>query len=94
MAVISSNVHPLDTGLAPSWAAAWGEDRRFGPWVELEYRGVSQRLRWIPPGSFRMGSPETGTGRYDDERPCHDVTLSSGFWLFDTPCTQAFWEAV
>ena len=94
MAVITSNSHPLDTGLVPSWAAAWGEDRRFGPWGEFHYGGVTQRLRWIPPGRFRMGSPEDEAGRFENEGPCHEVTLSSGFWLFDTPCTQALWEAV
>ena len=94
MAVITSNAHPLATGLAPSWATAWGEDRRFGPWADIEYRGILQRLRWIPPGRFRMGSAEPESGRLEREGPCHDATLSSGFWLFDTPCTQALWEAV
>ena len=26
--------------------------------------------------------------------PRHQVTLTEGYWLFDTPCTQALWEAV
>ncbi len=94
MTTINSNSHPLDSGLAPSWVTGWGGDRRFGPWVDLEYGGVSQRLRWIPPGTFRMGSPDIEAGRFEQEGPCHDVTLSSGYWLFDTPCTQALWEAV
>jgi formylglycine-generating enzyme required for sulfatase activity len=41
-----------------------------------------------------MGSPEDEAGRWEDEGPQHEVTLESGFWLFDTPCTQALWEAV
>ena len=41
-----------------------------------------------------MGSPETKTGRWGDEGPVHEVTIGEGFWLFDTPCTQALWEAV
>jgi sulfatase modifying factor 1 len=24
----------------------------------------------------------------------HEVTLSHGFWLADTACTQALWQAV
>ena len=28
------------------------------------------------------------------EGPQRDITLASGFWLFDTPCTQALWHAV
>ena len=41
-----------------------------------------------------MGSPEDEPGRYDDEGPQHEVTFSRGFWLGDTPCTQALWTAV
>ena len=52
-----------------------------------------QRFRWIQPGSFVMGSPEEENGRYDDETP-HQVNLSQGYWLADTACTQALWQAV
>jgi formylglycine-generating enzyme required for sulfatase activity len=53
-----------------------------------------QRLRWIPPGRFVMGSPPEDAGRFDWERSPHTVRIAEGFWLFDTPCTQALWEAV
>ena len=73
--------------------------RRLGPrffraWVILRVGDVTQRLRWIPPGKFWMGSPEDEEGRYPDEGPRHEETIPSGFWMFDTPCTQALWEAV
>ena len=55
---------------------------------------VRQRLRWIPPGRFLMGSPDDEEGRYSREGPQHEVTIAEGFWMFDTPCTQALWEAV
>ena len=55
---------------------------------------VRQRLRWIPPGRFLMGSPADEEGRYSDEGPQHEVTIAEGFWMFDTPCTQALWEAL
>ncbi len=84
--------HPLDRGHPPAWASGWGEDR-FGVFVTFAVEGVEQRLRWIEPGSFRMGSPETEEGRDDDELR-HHVTLTRGFWLADTPCTQALWQAV
>ena len=82
----------------PAWASAIGRDP-FGLWCEIEIdpgRGepVVQRLRWIPPGRFWMGSLEDEPGRYDGEGPRHQVTLTEGFWLFDTPCTQALWQAV
>jgi formylglycine-generating enzyme required for sulfatase activity len=53
---------------------------------------VAFTLRYIPPGSFLMGSP-VGEG-LADEHPQHPVTISTGFWLADTPCTQALWQAV
>ena len=52
-----------------------------------------QRLRWIEPGSFWMGSPASEKERFDDEQR-HRVTLTRGFWLADTACTQALWQAV
>ena len=55
---------------------------------------VRQRLRWIPPGRFLMGSPDDEEGRDSDEGPRHEVTIGSGFWMFDTPCTQSLWEAL
>ncbi|MEZ4468396.1 MAG: formylglycine-generating enzyme family protein [bacterium] len=40
------------------------------------------------------GSPAGEAGRWDDEGPQHEVTLTRGFWLCDTPVTQALWRAV
>ena len=82
----------------PRWATRTGRDQ-FGLWAEFsvprkDADGVNQRLRWIPPGRFLMGSAESEKGRYDDEGPQHEATVAEGFWLFDTPCTQALWEAV
>jgi formylglycine-generating enzyme required for sulfatase activity len=76
-----------------AWASSWGEDR-FGLFQEFQVGAVPQRLRWIPPGRFLMGSPDDEPGRFDGEGPRHPVTISRGFWLADTPCTQALWEAV
>jgi formylglycine-generating enzyme required for sulfatase activity len=85
--------HPLADGIPPLWASGWGEDR-YGVWVEITVEEVTQRLRWIAPCEFLMGSPEDEPGRYEDEGPQQKVMLSQGFWLFDIPCTQALWEVV
>ena len=89
----------LERMTKPKWAVAFGRDR-FGTYyadfqVSSIEKGapVRQRMRWIPPGRFQMGSPADEPGRYDSETQ-HDVTISSGFWMFDTPCTQALWLAV
>jgi formylglycine-generating enzyme required for sulfatase activity len=40
-----------------------------------------------------MGSPEHEIGRENNET-LHTVTLTEDFWLADTACTQALWQAV
>jgi formylglycine-generating enzyme required for sulfatase activity len=87
-----------EVGEPPAWASRWGWDEH-GAWAEITLQGkdgehVIQRLRWIEPGSFLMGSPETEAGRWDAEGPQHAVQIAEGFWLFDTPVTQALWQAV
>jgi formylglycine-generating enzyme len=81
----------------PAWACAWGDDE-YGAWAEFEINRaahrVIQRMRWIEPGSFEMGSPFHEPGRGESEGPQHRVTLTQGFWLAETPCTQALWLAV
>jgi formylglycine-generating enzyme required for sulfatase activity len=92
--------HPLAAGGGPEWAAEWGEDRQFGPFAVLELPDnsgdppVRQLFRWAPSGSFRRGSPDDEPGRSLSEGPVHWVTITRGFWIADSPCTQAFWQAV
>ena len=70
-------------------AHAFGADE-FGLNMLIEIKGVQQTFRYIEPGSFKMGSLNGD----DDERPAHQVTITQGYWLADTPCTQALWMAV
>ena len=77
----------------PPWAEAWGDDR-YGLWAELLVKGVTQRLRWVAPGSFEMGSPASQDGHQSNESPQHTVTFTQDLWLADTACTQALWQAV
>jgi len=91
---INTAWHPLAEGNPPEWASGWGQERRYGVFVDFTLDKVTQRLRWVPPGKFRMGSPEDEPGRYDDEGPQHWVTIRRGFWLMDTPCTQELWQTV
>jgi formylglycine-generating enzyme required for sulfatase activity len=84
----------IRTLVRPDWASAIGRDH-YGLWADLKIaEGVSQRLRWVPPGRFVMGSPEGEAGRFGGEGPQHEETIEKGFWIFDTPCPQALWEAV
>jgi formylglycine-generating enzyme required for sulfatase activity len=74
------------------WAGAAGYDR-YGRWAAFEVVGVQQRMRWIPSGRFLMGSPKTELGRYPNEGQ-NEVILTRGYWLGETPVTQALWVVV
>lgn len=75
-----------------AWASDWGEDE-FGLWMAFTYKGVRQAFRWCEPGTFLMGSPPDEPERYGDELQ-HQVTLTKGFWIADTPVTQALWKVM
>jgi formylglycine-generating enzyme required for sulfatase activity len=49
---------------------------------------------WIPPGSFMMGCSPGDTECRPDERPAHEVVINRGFWLGQTPVTQAAYQRV
>jgi formylglycine-generating enzyme required for sulfatase activity len=94
----ATEIAAIPTGAAaspaiPTWAAASGEDD-YGRWAAFQVKGVQQRMRWIPPGVFLMGSPALEAGRSDDEGPQHWVTITKAYWLGETPVTQALWVAV
>jgi formylglycine-generating enzyme required for sulfatase activity len=76
----------------PAWAAEYGRDDD-GLYADFRIENVTQRMRWIAPGEFCMGSPENEPERFSDET-LHPVILTRGFWLADTACTQALWQAV
>ncbi|MEM7311053.1 MAG: SUMF1/EgtB/PvdO family nonheme iron enzyme [Planctomycetota bacterium] len=56
--------------------------------LEIEVEPLSGiELVRIPPGEFRMGSPEAELGRFGDEGPQRPVRVS-GLWLARTPVTN------
>ncbi|MBY0230654.1 MAG: SUMF1/EgtB/PvdO family nonheme iron enzyme [Gemmataceae bacterium] len=64
------------------------------PCVPEIANSVGMRLALVPAGTFLMGSPEGEEGRYDDEGPRHEVTVTRPFWIGVFPVTQAEWRAV
>lgn len=76
----------------PRWADTAGRDA-YGHWADLVLSGVRQRFRFIQPGQFFMGASRREPGHRATEEPSHPVVVSAGFWLSDTPCTQALWYA-
>jgi formylglycine-generating enzyme required for sulfatase activity len=82
----------------PNATLRFGCENRYGIYAEIEistpHGRATQRLRWIEPGEFQMGSPESEPERASREGPRHRVRLTRGFWLADTACSQALWQAV
>ncbi len=76
----------------PKGASRLGLDE-VGVYADYAFKGIAWRMRLILPDRFMMGSPKNETKRYDDEL-LHEVVLSRAFWLAETACTQALWEAV
>ena len=59
----------------------------------LTMNGVEYVFRWIPEGTFTMGSPREETGRSAEEAQ-HEVRISQGFWALETEVTQEMWTPV
>ncbi|MGN1239030.1 MAG: formylglycine-generating enzyme family protein, partial [Muribaculaceae bacterium] len=57
-------------------------------------KGVVFRMIEVEGGTFKMGAtPEQGNDAYGDEKPTHDVTVSS-YYIAETEVTQALWYAL
>ncbi len=55
---------------------------------------IPVKMKWIPAGTFQMGSTEaTDPDRFADETP-HTVTLTRGYWMMETEVTQEMYHAV
>jgi formylglycine-generating enzyme required for sulfatase activity len=52
---------------------------------------LGMRFRYVPSGTYTIGSPKDEPGRFDDEKQ-HQVKLSQGVWLAETEVTQAQWS--
>ena len=59
---------------------AWDASPEAGTRKTLEIAGVEWAFRYCPPGTF-------GSGGYK-------ITLTRGFWIAETPTTQAQYEAL
>ena len=68
-------------GLIAAVSVQAGDVKRIDPLVPL------------PGGTFTMGSPEDEEGRYSNEGPQHEVTISA-LSMCKTEVTQGLWETV
>jgi serine/threonine protein kinase len=56
--------------------------------------GAEFAMRWIPAGRFLMGAGAEDTEAFEREKPQHEVTLTRGFWMGETPVTQRQYQAI
>ena len=78
-----------------STSAVWKDTRTLsaGSSVTVTLGTNRWTVRWVPPGRFVMGSAVDEANRDKDEVQ-HEVEFSRGFFMAETECTQAQWEAV
>ncbi len=71
----------------------WASNPPAGTRETLTIKGVEFAFRYCPPGTFTMGSPWGEPDRNWNETP-HEVTLTRGFWMLETPVTQRMYKAI
>lgn len=60
---------------------------------EFTVNGVSFKMIPVEGGTFQMGATSEQQEPYDDEKPVHQVSLSS-YMIGETEVTQELWQAV
>jgi len=63
------------------------------PW-RVRHKGSGIEMLLVPPGTFMMGASPGDTQAEIDEKPQHQVTISSAFYIGRYEVTQAEWQAV
>ncbi|MBQ9873235.1 MAG: formylglycine-generating enzyme family protein [Thermoguttaceae bacterium] len=56
--------------------------------------GTEFPFRWVPAGTFLMGTPEDEEERDSSYETLHEVTLTRGYWILETETTQKMWTSV
>lgn len=56
-------------------------------------QGADMEFRWIPAGTFTMGSPANELGRSGDEAQ-QTVKISKGYWMATNETTMAIWQKI
>ena len=75
------------------YANDYGQDL-YGYWMDFKAGGVTQRVRYIPPGKFTKGSSKDEWGRLPGEPILEPAEIIKGFWLAESEVTQGLYEGV
>ncbi len=84
---------PKQAPVAENYDGPWDSNPEAGTRKTVEIAGVEWAFRYCPPGTFGMGARR---GKKWDWLAANyrDVTLTRGFWIAETPTTQAQYEAL
>ena len=77
--------------LSGMWCPTATQDRRCSPNPTIG--GVSFPFRWVPGGTFMVGSPPEEVGHVDVREDQVLVTLTRDYFVQQTPVTQGQWFA-
>ncbi|MCK6511593.1 SUMF1/EgtB/PvdO family nonheme iron enzyme [Myxococcota bacterium] len=69
-------------------------DRSAGERRVFRLGGADFAMRWIPAGRFLMGAGVDDNKAFSDEHPQHEVTVTQGFWMGETPVTQEQYQTI
>lgn len=53
-----------------------------------------QKYIWISPGKFAIGCSQGDMECFENEHPAHEVKITKGFWMAQTPVTVGAWKRV
>jgi sulfatase modifying factor 1 len=56
--------------------------------------GADFAMRWIPAGRFFMGAGADDRAASNSEKPQHEVSITRGFWIAETPVTQGQYQTI
>ncbi|MBR4832980.1 MAG: formylglycine-generating enzyme family protein [Thermoguttaceae bacterium] len=85
---------PENAKLNAETQVAWDASPAPGTRKTFVCNGVEFAFRYCPPGTFRMGAPENEREVWERRAALRHVTLTRGFWLAETPTTQAQYAAL
>ena len=83
--IVNNGTIPADTVAPPT--------KRPEETLTIRVNGVAFKMIRVEGGTFTMGATSEMTEPFDDEKPTHQVTLSS-YYIGETEVTQALWKAV
>jgi formylglycine-generating enzyme required for sulfatase activity len=90
----SGDVQPVQIPLPPPPGIPQPQNPKPAPQLTFTVNGVSFEMISVEGGTFTMGATaEQGSDVFDNEKPAHEVTLSS-YAIGKYEVTQALWKAV